>query len=150
MPQLSLDIPHVLGLDEAARRLKERFTTARAEYQGHVSDFREEWRDHTFSFAFRALGMAVSGTVAVEQERIRLAAHLPLAAMFLKGAIEDRIRREVGILLAAPSSPLKKGTGSELPGAIAVKNGGCEVPVPLFQRAARTTDDTDQHRNDHS
>ncbi len=101
MPQLSLDIPHVLGLDEAARRLKEKFAAAHAEYQDRVSDFREEWRDHTFSFAFRVLGMAVSGTVAVEQERIRLAANLPLAAMFLQGVIEDHIRREVDSMLAS-------------------------------------------------
>ena len=33
------------------------------------------------------------------------------------------------------NSPLKKGTGSELMREIAAKNGGCEVPVPLFQRA---------------
>ena len=104
MPQLLLDIPHVLSQDEAARRLEERFTAARAEYQDRISDFREERRDHTFSFAFRALGMAVSGTVAVEREWIRLAASLPLAAMLLKGVIEDHIRREVGSLLA-PNQP---------------------------------------------
>ena len=32
---------------------------------------------------------------------------------------------------------LKKGTGSEPIEANPRKNGGCEVPVPLFQRAAR-------------
>ena len=35
------------------------------------------------------------------------------------------------------SSPLKKGTGSELMGATTTKNDGREAPVPLFQRAAR-------------
>jgi hypothetical protein len=99
MPQLSLDIPHVLDRDEAARRLKEKFAAVRAEHQGSLSNFREEWQDHTFSFAFQALGMAVSGTVAVEPERVRLDAQLPLAAMFFKGAIEHRIRQEVGTLL---------------------------------------------------
>jgi mannose-6-phosphate isomerase-like protein (cupin superfamily) len=32
---------------------------------------------------------------------------------------------------------LKKGTGSEPPGENPAKNGGREVPVPFFQRAAR-------------
>jgi hypothetical protein len=99
MPQLSMDIPHALERDEAARRLREKFAAVRAEHQDRLSQFREEWHDHTFSFAFHALGMAVSGTVAVEPSRVRLDAHLPLAAMFFKGAIEDRIRQEVGNLL---------------------------------------------------
>jgi hypothetical protein len=101
MPRLLIDIPHVLGQDEAARRLKEKFAAMRAQHHGHVSDVREQWQDHTFSFDFRALGMAVSGTVAVERECVRLAANLPLAAMLIKGAIEDRIRQEVGNLLVS-------------------------------------------------
>ena len=110
MPQLSLDIPHLLGQDEAARRLKERFAAARAEYQSNVSDFKEQWCDHTFSYAFKVLGMAVSGTIAVERERVRLATDLPMAAMFFKAAIETRIRQEVGALLGA-KSPLPPGEG---------------------------------------
>ena len=100
MPQLSLDIPHALSQDEAARRLKEKFAAAQAEHQDRVSDFREEWQDHTFSFGFKVLGMAVSGSVAVEPEKIRLAAELPMAAALFKGAIEDRIRQEVDTLLS--------------------------------------------------
>jgi len=104
MPQLSLDIPHLLGQDEAARRLKEKFAAAHAEYRDRVSDFKEQWCDHTFSYAFKVLGMAVSGTIAVEEKRVRMATDLPLAAMFFKGAIEDRIRQEVGALLGAANT----------------------------------------------
>ena len=99
MPKLSLDIPHSLGQEEATRRLKEKFAAAQAEYQGQVSNFREEWQDHTFSFGFHALGMAVTGTVAVEDAAVKLVTHLPLAAALFKGAIEDRLRQEVGKLL---------------------------------------------------
>jgi predicted NBD/HSP70 family sugar kinase len=105
MPQLTLAIPHTLGLDEAARRLKEKLTAARAEHRDRLTDFREEWREHNLSFAFKALGMAISGTVAVERECVKLAATIPLSVMFFKGAIEDRIRKEVGILLAPGNPP---------------------------------------------
>jgi predicted O-methyltransferase YrrM len=37
----------------------------------------------------------------------------------------------------APNSPLKKGTGSEPTGESSAENRGYEVPVPLFQRAAK-------------
>jgi len=103
MPQLQLDIPHALSQDEAARRLREKFAAAVAEHEEHLTDFTHQWEDHTFTFAFKALGMAVSGTVAVEPERVRLDAKLPLAAAFFKGMIENQIREEVGSLLDSQS-----------------------------------------------
>ncbi len=104
MPKLVLDIPHSLGQEEATRRLKEKFAAARAEYQGQVSNFREEWQDHTFSFGFHVLGMAISGTVAVDDAAVKLVTQLPLAAAFFKGAIEERLRQEVGkLMVPAPA-----------------------------------------------
>ena len=44
--------------------------------------------------------MAVSGTVAVEPDQVKMDAELPFAAMFFKGVIEQRLRHEVGSLLA--------------------------------------------------
>lgn len=102
MPKLSIEVPHLLGQSVAAQRLKDKFAAVRAEYQSQVKGLREEWLDHTFSFAFQTMGMAISGTVAVEAEKIRLAADLPFAAMLFKGTIEERIRQEVGRLLAVP------------------------------------------------
>jgi hypothetical protein len=104
MPQLLLDIPHSLGQEEATRRLKEKFAAAQSQYQGQVSNYREEWQDHTFSFGFHALGMAVTGTVAVAEKNVKLTTTLPLAAAMFKGAIEKRIRQEMGdLLVAAPA-----------------------------------------------
>ena len=105
MPRLTLEVPHSLGLDEAMQRLKAKFAAARAEHHGRVSQIHEEWRDHTFSFAFNAMGMAVSGTVAVEPNHVKLNADLPFAASFFKGAIEHRLRQEVGEVLASNDAP---------------------------------------------
>jgi hypothetical protein len=101
MAKWSMEVPHGLSQDEAARRLRARFAEAVAEHDGQVRDLRQEWVDHTYSFAFRAMGMAISGTVAVEPNRVRLAAELPLAAMFFRGAIESRLRREMDDLMAS-------------------------------------------------
>ena len=101
MPRLLLEVPHALDQDEAMRRLKEKFAAARAEYQDRVSKFHDEWKDHTFSFSLQALGMGVSGTVAVEPRKVRLEVALPLAAMLFKRAIEDRLRQEIDGLLGS-------------------------------------------------
>jgi hypothetical protein len=102
MPRLTLEVSHALGLDEAVQRLKDKFAAALAEHRDRLSHFREEWQDHTLSFAFQTMGMAVSGHVAVEPNKVKLDADLPLAAAFFKGAIEDRLRREVGHVLTSP------------------------------------------------
>lgn len=100
MPQLLLDIPHTLTQDEAANRLKKKLEFARAQFQAQLTDFREEWCDHAFSFGFKALGMAVSGKVTIEPSNVKLDAQLPMAAAFFKKTIEDRVRQEVGKLLS--------------------------------------------------
>ncbi len=101
MPRLLLEVPHALDRDEAVRRLKEKFAAAQVEHGQHVSKFHDEWKDHTFSFSLHALGMGVSGTVAVEPRKIRLEVTLPLAAMLFKRAIEERLRQEVEGLLGS-------------------------------------------------
>jgi hypothetical protein len=100
MPQITLATTHSLGRDEAARRLKEKFSAVRTQYGSSVNDLQESWLDHTFSFGFKTLGMGINGTVHVEDENVTLNAELPFAAMFFKGAIEQRIREELGGLLA--------------------------------------------------
>ncbi|MBN1393786.1 MAG: polyhydroxyalkanoic acid system family protein [Pirellulales bacterium] len=81
------------------RRLKDKFNAARAEHQHQVNDFHDEWKDNKFFFAFKVMGMAVGGSVAVEPERIALDAKIPLAAMLMKRAIEERLRQELAVLL---------------------------------------------------
>jgi hypothetical protein len=91
---------HALGQEEALRRLKEKFSVVRDTYRAQVSELVEQWCDNTLSFAFKVVGMKVAGTVTVGASQVQLAAELPLAAMIFKGAIEHRVRSELGNLLA--------------------------------------------------
>jgi putative polyhydroxyalkanoate system protein len=100
MPRITLEAPHALGQDEALKRLKDKFDSARAQYGADVRNLDEQWTDHTLNFSFSAMGMGVSGTVKVEDQAVKLDAELPIAASFFKGAIENRLRAELGSLLA--------------------------------------------------
>ena len=100
MPRLTMNTPHSLGQEEAARRLKEKFSAVREELGGQVSDLHEQWDDHTLSFGFKTMGMKVSGEVAVHEDQVKLNAQMPLAAAMFKGMIETKIREELGDLLA--------------------------------------------------
>lgn len=100
MPRLTMEASHALGQEEALRRLKEKFTVAKATYQGQFKDLHEEWRENTLSFSFRAAGMKVAGTVTVEASEVKLDTQLPLPAMMFKGMIRQRVREELSRLLA--------------------------------------------------
>ncbi len=100
MPRLTMETQHALGRDEALRRLKDKFSFVRDNYGNQVKDLHEEWNGDTLSFGFKATGMKVSGTVAVEDACVKLDAKLPMAAMLIKGMIQKRIREELGDLLA--------------------------------------------------
>jgi putative polyhydroxyalkanoate system protein len=95
MPQLSMQIAHTLGRDEATRRIKEQL----AKVRGQVSDIEEQWQDHTLTFRFKVMGFSVNGTVAVEETVVKIDVELPLAAMMVKGMIEQRLRQEVAGVL---------------------------------------------------
>jgi hypothetical protein len=99
MPRITLEEPHTLGQDEALKRLKDKFDSARLQYGDQVRNLDEQWTDHTFKFSFNAMGMGVSGTMKVEDRAVKVDAELPFAASFFKGAIESRIRSELGDLL---------------------------------------------------
>jgi hypothetical protein len=95
-----METPHNLGRQEAARRLKQKFGHVRDKYGASVNNLQEKWDDHTFSFDFSTMGMAVSGTIEVGDNHVKLDAELPFMAMIFKGAIQQRIGEELGDLLA--------------------------------------------------
>ena len=100
MPRSTLETSHTLGREEAIRRLREKIDELKENYRGQFSDLWEEWGEDTLSFGFKAVGMKVAGTMAVEDSRVKVAANLPLAAMMFKGMIERQVRKELGELLA--------------------------------------------------
>jgi len=100
MPRLAMEVAHALGQEEAARRLKDKFSSVKQEHGDQVKDLRDQWEGNTFSFGFKTMGMKVEGTVSVEEDRVKLDARLPLAAMMFKGKIQQGIRDELGEVLS--------------------------------------------------
>jgi hypothetical protein len=85
-----------LGREEATRRLKEQAAKARDQ----VTELEEQWNNHSLTFRFKAMGFGVSGTMAVEDTAVTFDVSLPLAAMMVKGMIEQRLRQEISGVLA--------------------------------------------------
>ncbi len=100
MSSFQMIVGHTLGKEEACRRLQQKLAAVRQAYGQHVSQLNEAWEDHVLRFSFRTVGMNVSGTITVDDSQVSLVAILPVAAMMFRGLIEQRIRQELGDLLA--------------------------------------------------
>jgi hypothetical protein len=101
MPAFTTQVPHGLPRDQAAEKLKTFVEAVRREHGEKVQNLRGQWRETTLEFAFTAYGMAVEGSMIVEESHVRVEGTLPLAAVLFRGQIEQTIRGELVKILGA-------------------------------------------------
>lgn len=92
MPKISVTVPHQLGQQEAAERLKGFLATLKEQQKDRVSDLKEEWTDNGLKFSFKSFGFQFQGTGVLEPSDVKLDLDIPFAAMMFKGKIESDIR----------------------------------------------------------
>lgn len=100
MPSFAMSVPHKLTQDEAQSRIKNLLAELKQQYGDQVSDLQETWNGHNGQFALTAMGMRISGTLAVEPEQVSLNGNIPFAAVPFRGQIEKLIREQAETLLA--------------------------------------------------
>lgn len=100
MPGFATHVSHDLSRSRATERLKAFLDEVRRLHGDKVQNLRGEWRETTLDFAFTAYGMAVQGSMVVEEALVRVEGRLPLAAAFFRGQIEQTIRGELTRILA--------------------------------------------------
>lgn len=85
-------IPHRLGKDEAARRIRDGFGRAKGEFAYLLKIENDTWEGDRLSFAASALGQRAHGLIDVYEGAVRLEVTLPwLLARFAKA-----VQRVVG------------------------------------------------------
>jgi len=96
---LFVSIPHHLGKDEAARRLKAGLGGARSQF-GHLFTVQQEtWTGDHLEFRVSALGQVVSGTIDVLDIAVNLQVVLPWLLAKVAEAIQPLIRKEGTLML---------------------------------------------------
>ncbi len=91
--ELAVRIPHDLGTQEAARRLRAGLDQIRADYGGHLSRADIVWRDDCADVQIAALGQCISGEIAVQSDHVEVKVYLPV---LLSGLAE-----RIGLLIRA-------------------------------------------------
>lgn len=95
---LVVSIPHRLGREEAARRLKSGLGRAAASIP--VMQVEEErWDGDRMSFRIRALGQVASGNVDVGEEQVRVEVVLPWLLQRFAEMAQATIRKRGQLLL---------------------------------------------------
>ncbi|MCE9548630.1 MAG: polyhydroxyalkanoic acid system family protein [Planctomycetia bacterium] len=85
-------MPHTLGQQKAVEHLHGLMGKMKQQYSEHIQDFEESWQGNVLSYSFRTFGMSIRGTMEVRETEVEVEASIPLAALMVKGKIEQEIR----------------------------------------------------------
>lgn len=92
MPKITINVPHQLGQQEAADRLRRFVTRLKEKHQDQVGNLEEEWNGNALTFRFKTFGFQFQGTGNVSENDAVLDVDIPFAAMMFKGKIESEMR----------------------------------------------------------
>lgn len=100
MPKLSITLPHSLGREQAAERLKSFMDRLKEKHKDQVGNLQEEWAGDSLKFSFTTFGFKISGVGQLAESDVKMDIDLPFAAMMFKGKIESEIRDTLTRILA--------------------------------------------------
>jgi hypothetical protein len=100
MPKIHLSVPHVLGQEEAKKRVTNLIADTRSQFGAQVSDVTEAWTGCVDSFSFRAMGFSVAGKLEVQAAQLLIDIDIPFAALPFKGRVESELLAHARQLLA--------------------------------------------------
>jgi hypothetical protein len=94
-----VSVPHRLGREEAARRLKAGFARAGHQFAGILNISEQAWSGDRLSFQASALGQHASGTIDVQDDQVVIAVTLPWLLAKIAEKLAPAIRRESVLML---------------------------------------------------
>lgn len=99
MPKVQFSIPNPVGEAKAVELLNTFMPRIQAQYKDMIKDLEQKWDASTLSFGFKTMGMKIAGSLAVSADAVAVHIDLPIAAMMIKGRIEQEIRSGLERLL---------------------------------------------------
>jgi Putative polyhydroxyalkanoic acid system protein (PHA_gran_rgn) len=96
---LVVSIPHQLGQQEAARRIKAGLATVRARHSTFFAIDSETWTGERLAFQIRSLGQSAPGVIDVADDHVRLEITLPWLLAKIALRFTGAIRKEGTVML---------------------------------------------------
>lgn len=102
-------IPHKLGKEEAAKRLKHGFSGLRKGLGAQFAVLKDEWKGDHLDFSASMLGQTTNGMVDVADDHVRLEVELPWVLAMLANKAKALVEQQGRLMLEGPSkTPGKK------------------------------------------
>ncbi len=95
---IQVDLPHRLGKDEARRRIANNIHKLESHIPGGAK-VQSGWAGDQLNLDVRALGDAVTATIDVEENRVRLRVLLPGMLGMFAGPIQAMLQKKGDLLL---------------------------------------------------
>jgi hypothetical protein len=102
---LVVSIPHSLGREEAARRLKSGLRDVPAVFHDVLVVQENVWTGDQLQFRVKALGQAASGTIEVADDHVRLTVTLPWLLAQLAERLSPALRHQGRLMLEKKCLP---------------------------------------------
>ena len=96
---LIVSIPHHLGREEAARRVKSGLATARTHYSALLTISEETWSGDRLGFNVSVLGQSAAGFIDFADDHVRLEVTLPWLIAKIAEKFTPAIRKEGTLML---------------------------------------------------
>lgn len=94
---IAISIPHELGQAEARRRIEQGF--GRIEKQFGEGTLEKTWAGERLSFSVNFMGQAVSGSLDVLEDAVRMEVLLPNLLGMIAGKLKGRLQKEGRLML---------------------------------------------------
>ena len=95
-------IPHKLGKQEAARRLKAGFGNVRSTFGEKFVVLKDDWAGDHLDFRASLLGQTTTGTVDVADDHVRLEVQLPWILSLLANKAKALVQKQGKLMLEKP------------------------------------------------
>lgn len=99
MPNLTISVPHQLGIAEAKRRLDELVSNVQGHSSGMLQRAEQHWDGDTLHFHIAAMGQSISGTAHVAEQTVNLDIALPWMLSLLAGTVKKQVEQQARDLL---------------------------------------------------
>lgn len=96
---VTVSVPHRLGREEAARRLKSGLSRMRGNLSTLIAIEQDVWDGDRLTFQMRALGQSAAGTIEVFDDNIRIEVTLPWLLAKLSERLLPALKKETTLLL---------------------------------------------------
>ena len=89
---ITMTFPHALGVEEAKRRIGERFEILKSTYVDKVGHAELAWVGDVAHLRARALGQTATAEIDVRQTEIKVEIHLPWLLATMAGKVERLLK----------------------------------------------------------